>query len=105
MTAFGKLCANACRDAVLDLDIASGPGRLGEPCGFQSCLDVHPEVDNIRNELCLRLRLVPTAQNVESDPLVVSRHKARNDGVQGPPVTGKSVGRLGVGAEKRSAIL
>ena len=92
MAALGKAVTNGERDAILEVYIAACKRYLPEPRGLQSFLNIHSKIDNIGNELRVRLRLIEAAHDSERNPLLPVAHKTRNDRMQRPLVTGELVG-------------
>src|SRR3990172_3290669 len=96
VAAGGELGANAFRDARLHLHVAAGKGGLGEAGGFEGLLDVHAEVHQVGDELCVGLGLVPAAHDAEGDADVALFEKGGNDGVERTLAAGECVGRCRV---------
>ena len=65
---------------------------LGESPGLERLLDGDPVVDDVRDELRVRLRLVPAAHDAEPDLHVVLLHERRDDRVQRPLARRQRVG-------------
>ena len=78
MTALCELFADTRRNAILHIKIAARKCELRESRGFDSRLNIHPEIDYVRNELRVRLRLIETAHDAECDPVIALGHEARN---------------------------
>src|SRR5262249_25528617 len=96
---------NRLRHAALHLDIASLESQLGEPRRLERHLDVHAEINHIRDKPRVRLRLVPSAHDAEADRDAVLLHEGRDDGVQRTLASGKRVGLAGLEFEARAAIV
>jgi hypothetical protein len=105
MATLAKVFTNAGRSTILQIDIAASKGSLGEPGDLQSFLNTHSEIDDVGNELRVRLRLVKAAHDSERDPFLSVGHETRNDRMQRPLVTGELIGGVGVDAEEPSAIV
>src|SRR5208337_2948647 len=101
----GKIVAGLLREAVLQLDVAAFKGTFGESRSLQRRLNVHLEIHEIRDELRVRLRLVPAAHDAERHAKIALLRKPRDDGVAGTLAAGQRVGRAGVQREERSAIV
>ena len=65
-------------------DVAARERALREPAGLERLLDVEPVVDDVGDELRVRLRLVEAAHDPEPDPHVALLHEPRDDRVQRP---------------------
>ena len=89
MTALRKRSADVGWDGLLHLDIAAFEGVLGEAWLFERGLDIHSVVDDIGDELRVRLCLVPASHDAEADVHVPLLHKGRDDGVQRALVSGE----------------
>ena len=104
--AFGlEFGPHVCRNAIFQLDIASRERGLCEARGFHRCLNVLIEVHNVRDELRVRLRLVPSAHDSERNPNLIFFHERGDDGVQRPLVPGDCIGRIFIQAEERPAVV
>jgi hypothetical protein len=77
-------------------------GRLPE---FESRLDIHVEINHVRNKLRVRLRLIEAAHDSEGDGSSLSLHESRDDGVQGTFARRKRVGLAGREGEGRGAVV
>src|SRR5581483_2108578 len=82
-------------DAGFHLNVTAFESSLREPRRFQSRLNIHSKIDDIGDKLRMRLGLVPTAHDAETDVDVVFLHKSWNDGVQRALVSGNGIGLAG----------
>src|SRR5438552_19117047 len=78
---------------------------LAEPRRLQSRLNVHFEVHQVRDELRVRLRLVPTAHNSKRHADISFLRKRWNDCVQRPLSPRKRIWRIWIHAEEPTAIV
>ena len=99
MAALGKVFTNTGRNAILHIDIAACKSSLAEPGGLQSFLNIHSEIDDVGDELRVRLRLVVSAHDPEADVNVVLFDERGDDGVQRPLARLKRVGMLRIQLE------
>src|ERR1700722_1352550 len=93
------------REAILDEQVAAGEGVLRKAGSLERGLNVHLEIDDIRDELRVGLRLIPTAHDAEGDAYVAVLRECRDDGVERALVSGQRVGRSRVEREQAAAIL
>ena len=68
-------------------------------------MNVHPEVDDVGNELGVGLSLVPGTHDAETHPQVPLLHEARNDRMKRTLARCEDVGVLVVEREEGAAIL
>ncbi len=68
-------------DTALDHHIATSHVQLCEARGFESGLDVHAVIHHVRYELRVRLGLIESAHDSESDTHTRFLHEARNNRV------------------------
>jgi len=68
--------------AILHHHVASAESVLAEPGRLQRCLNVHFEIDQVRDELRVRLRLIPAAHDPERHPHISLLRKCGNDRMQ-----------------------
>src|SRR5437867_5150744 len=73
---------------------------LAEPRRLQSRLNVHFEVHQVRDELRVRLRLVPTAHNPKRHADISFLRKRWNDCVQRPLSPRQRIWRIWIHAEE-----
>ncbi len=78
----GKRLARRIRHERFDRDVVSAERCLRESSRLERLLNIQAEVRDVRDELRVRLRLVPGAHNAEADARVVLLHQRRDDGVQ-----------------------
>ncbi len=78
-------------DSILQIHVASGEREFREARGFKRSLNILVEVDDVRYELRVRLRLIPSAHNAEGDSNLIFLHECGDDGVQRTLVTCKRV--------------
>src|SRR5947208_16276295 len=78
---------------------------LAEPRRLQSRLNVHFEVHQVRDELRVRLRLVPTAHNPKRHADISFLRKRWNDCVQRPLSPRQRIWRIWIQAEESAAIV
>ena len=78
MTALCKCGADLGRDRLLHVYVAAREGLFGKARLFECGLDVHAVIDDVRYELCVSLRLVPTAHDAEADADVVLLQEGRD---------------------------
>src|SRR5258706_11368577 len=76
-----ELLARGFGNARLEIHIAAGEGFLREAGRVHGALHIHSEIDHVRDELRMRLRLVPAAHDTERDADVTLFHEGRYDGV------------------------
>src|SRR5271156_4129599 len=105
MAATGQLLPDRFSDACLDLDVATVEGRFREARGFERHLNVHSEIDDVGHELCVSLRLVPSAHDPEADREVALAHERGNDGVKRALSSGERVGLAGFKIEACAAVM
>ncbi len=85
--------------------VASAERQLRHARRLERRLDVHPLIDDVADELRVRLRLIPAAHDAEGDSHLVLRHEAWNDRVERPLARLERV-RVGrVDAEETTAAL
>ncbi len=90
----GEFKAHRFGHGFLDLHIAACEGSLGEASGLERLLNAHAVIDDVGDELRVRLRLVPAAHDAEADAHIALLHEAGDDGVQRTLVPGQHVGAL-----------
>src|SRR5215472_11394033 len=107
MTHAGELLADIGGDAIFDENLAGEVEIVahGEAGGFHRRLQVHPIINNVRNELGVSERLVGSAHDPESDVVVTMLHEGWNDGMKGTLAGGERIGFGGVKHEQGSAVL
>src|SRR5713101_8280297 len=105
VTEAGQLGPRFLRDARLDLHVQALESALRESRCFQCSLDVHSEVDDIRNELGVRLRLIPSAHDSKTNPHVSLLQESRDDRVERSLARRENIRVLRIEAEKRAAVL
>ncbi len=79
-----------------DGDIAAGRRFLREARGFERGLYIHSVIDNIRDKLRMRQRLIRSAHDAETDMHVAALHVGGDDGMKRPLASREHVGRLRV---------
>src|SRR6185295_18037648 len=80
----GKLLTDSSRNTLLDPHLTSARVRIHESRGIERLLDIHPEIDNVGDELSVRLGLVPAADDAEADVHVALLHERRNNRMERP---------------------
>src|SRR4029078_10225921 len=68
-------------------------------------LNVHSEIDDVRDELRVRLRLVPPTHDAEGDARVATFHERLDDCMNGPLATGEHIRVRGVEGEQPASVL
>ncbi len=94
-----------CRDRGFDADVTALERGLCESPGFKRLLDREIEIRNIRDELGVRLRLIESTHDTETDTHAFLFHKARNNGVQWPLPGHQRVGVIRLESKQRAAIM
>src|SRR5580704_16772313 len=105
VAALGKAVTNGDRNTILQIHIAACKSYLPEARSLERFLNIHSEIHDVGNELCVRLCLIEAAHDSERNPFLSVCHETRNDRMQGTLVPGELIGGMGVKAEKSSAIL
>jgi len=96
---------HARRYPIFDPHAATIKIAFGEASCLQGGFNIHPEIDDIGNKLCVRLCLVEAAHDAESDPPVTALHKRGNDGVQRTRSRAKRIWPVRLQGESTTAIL
>ena len=105
VAALRKSGANVSRNRLLHLYIAALEGILRETRLLQRSLHIHAVINDVGDELRVRLRLVPAAHDAEADVHVALLHERRDDGVERTLVSGKRIGQAGRELKTGAAIL
>ena len=90
--------------AVLNIDGAAGVTFV-EPGSIHSGLDIHVEINNVGNELRVRLGLVEAGHNTEANGLAIFLHHGGDNRVQRTFVTCERVGLPRLHVETGAAVL
>ena len=77
------VCKVCCRNPHLDRHIAARRIQLGESRSLQRRLQIHPVIDDVRNKLRVRQRLIESAHDAEPGVHIALFHERRNNRVQG----------------------
>ena len=84
MTFIRQLIPYVLPEAIFHHQVAAAERMLVEPRRLQSRLNVHFEVHQVRDELRVRLRLVPTAHDPKRHADISFLRERRNNRVQRP---------------------
>ena len=77
----------------------------GEASSLQRCLNIHPIIHDVGDELGVGKRLIRPAHDAETYVLITAFHEGRNDGVKWTLARGKNIGTGGIEREQSSAVL
>src|SRR5271165_1393942 len=105
MPAPGQFLPHVRRYPPFHPDVASAQSELSETRRFQSRLQVHFVVGNIRYKLGLRLCLIDSAHNPKADMFIAAFHKAGNNGVKRPLARAQRVRVFRVQRERSAAVV
>src|ERR1700679_535329 len=89
----------------LDVHVAPGKSLFRKPRSVQRALHVHTVIDDVRDKLRVRLRLIPAAHNTERDAHIALFHESRDDRMDRPLAACESVGVCLIEREKAAAVL
>src|ERR1051325_2523236 len=105
MTFGGQRVTNLRRHAILDRNIATTKCSLRKSRRFESGLDAHSMIHNVRYELSMRLPLIQPAHDSEPHMHAALLHERRNNGMERPLAGSQRVRMSGIHLEQPSAIL
>src|SRR6202158_3814158 len=93
------------RNAVLHHHVAACKRKLRKPWRLQRRLNVHLEVRDVRDELRVRLRLIPSAHNAKCHSRLASLRESGNDGVARPLAPRQRIRRSAIQRKQRASIV
>src|ERR1700685_4594070 len=105
MPGCGEFVPGSLGNPRLDVHVATGKGLLRESRRIQRALHVHTVIDNIRDKLGMRLRLIPAAHNAESDSHIALLHESRDNRMDRPLAARQNIRMVLIEREKTAAVL
>src|SRR6185295_16685085 len=100
-----QLLTNLLRYKRFHIHVAALEAFFGEAAGLHGFLDVEPKVCNVRDKLSVRLGLIETTHDAETNPDALLLHECRNDGVQRALALCQRVGMVFLKREQTATIV
>src|SRR5580692_12481710 len=100
-----QLVAHFSVEPILHLHVAPSERIFREPRRLHRSLNVHLEIRNVRDELRVRLRLVPPTHNSKRHSLVTILREPRNNRMPRPLVSRQRIRRRWIKREQSPAIV
>ena len=105
MTPPFQLRSNLGRESRFHHHVRAGECQLHETRSLERLLDVEAVVDDVGDDLDVRLRLVPASHDAESDTEMIALHERRDYGLQRAFSRRERVGVMTIEVEQAAAVL